>query len=386
MIKKVVLITIFQLVAFLSFCQYCTAVGPSSNLDSNVESVSITGESGTFISYTGCPAILGLEDLTATENVDLIAGNSYTIHVQFGTCGNNFASAGTVYIDFNTDQMFDLSENVGDWSGTPPAALSSFNFTVPAGIQDGVGRIRVLQDESSVNPVNPCASFTWGSVVDFGVTFSGGVDCSGYIGDDRNDPRMISALPFQESHNSSFCYSNQEPVYGSPDVFYQMDVSEFDVDYLKVSLCGSSFDTYLSIQDLDTNILFINDDFDACSPQSQLTLPTAGLDTILIIVQGWGINAGDYEISVEEDISASSESFTLSDLSLYPNPTIDSFKILNLSSAAQYTIHNNVGQKVDAGIIIPNESIAIDDLPAGIYHIETKASENVHIFKLIITE
>jgi GEVED domain/Secretion system C-terminal sorting domain len=384
--KKALLLILCQLIMLVSFGQYCTAIGPSSDLDSNVESVSIVGESGTSISYTGCPAILGLEDLTTTENVTLIAGNSYTIYVQFGTCGNNFASAGNVYIDFNTDGVFDLSENVGDWAGTPPVALSSFNFTVPAGITDGVGRIRVLQDESSVNPVNPCASFTWGSAVDFGVTFTGGVDCIGYIGDDRNDPRMISALPFQESHNSSFCYSNQEPVYGSPDVFYQIDVSDFEVDYLKVSLCGSTFDTYLSVQDLDTNVLFINDDFDACSPQSQLTIPTIGLDTIFIIVQGWGIEAGDYDINIEEDISASLGNTRGTTLTLYPNPIVESFKILNLTTTADYLIYNELGQIIDNGKIKPDEAISIDELPAGIFYLKLSTLDEMKIFKLIVTE
>ncbi|MDP4684196.1 MAG: hypothetical protein NWS40_05860 [Crocinitomicaceae bacterium] len=39
--------------------QYCTNVGPTSDVDSNVESVQLTGEIG-GINYTGCPGVLGL--------------------------------------------------------------------------------------------------------------------------------------------------------------------------------------------------------------------------------------------------------------------------------------------------------------------------------------
>ena len=154
-----------------AIAQYCTTGGPSSTADSNLESFDITGENSTSISYTGCPGVTGVEDQT-TLSVELTVGASYSCDVQFGTCGSNYAGAGEVWIDFDGNQTFDASESIGTWSGTPPATLQNFSFTVPATATVGTHRIRVIQQESGSTPLDPCASFNWGSVTDFSVVIS----------------------------------------------------------------------------------------------------------------------------------------------------------------------------------------------------------------------
>jgi len=154
---------------------YCTDGGPSSEFDSNVENVDLVGENSTIISHAGCPGVPGVEDLTA-QSVDLIAGNTYTIDVQFGTCGGNFPGVGEVWIDYNLDFSFQASESIGTETGTPPFPLSSFTFTVPSDAINGTSRLRVMQQEGGTLPLDPCADFTWGSVMDFEVNISGGVD------------------------------------------------------------------------------------------------------------------------------------------------------------------------------------------------------------------
>ena len=84
-----------------SYSQVCTAVGPSSTFDSNVQSVNLLGDAGTSINYTGCPGVTGLQDLTASQSVSLTTGTPYTANVQFGTCGGNYNSAGEAWIDWN---------------------------------------------------------------------------------------------------------------------------------------------------------------------------------------------------------------------------------------------------------------------------------------------
>lgn len=174
--KKILLLLGCILFVWQSNAQsYCTAgVGPTSTFDSNVESVDLAGDTST-IAYTACPGVAGVEDQTA-QIADLTAGSTYTIDVQFGTCGGNFAGAGEVWIDYNLDFGFQTSESIGTWSGTPPAALSSFTFTVPSDAINGNSRLRVMQFEGGATPLDSCAGFTWGSVVDFGITISGGVD------------------------------------------------------------------------------------------------------------------------------------------------------------------------------------------------------------------
>ena len=153
--------------------QYCAA-GPSSTFDSNVESVVLTGDAATAINYTGCPGVSGLEDLTATQAVSLTAGSPYTANVQFGTCGGNYGGAGEAWIDWNQNFTFEPSESIGTWSGTPPAAITAMSFNVPALAVNGNTVMRVMQQESGSNPLNPCGTYTWGSAVDFTVTVSGG--------------------------------------------------------------------------------------------------------------------------------------------------------------------------------------------------------------------
>jgi hypothetical protein len=148
--------------------QYCVNGGPTNDEDSNVESVEIIGENNTSINYIGCPAVIGIEDQTSLY-VDLNSGSSYTLDVQFGTCDDNYASVGEVWIDFNQDAIFDTSESIGSWSGTPPVSISNFTFTVPSNSLSGYSRIRVIQLEGGSLPIDPCASFQYGSVVDFTV-------------------------------------------------------------------------------------------------------------------------------------------------------------------------------------------------------------------------
>lgn len=164
--------------AFNANAQYCTGGGPTSTIDSNVEQVDITGEATTAISHTGCPGVAGVEDLTG-QLVELQAGNTYNIDVTFGTCGGNYGGAGEVWIDYDQDDTFDPGESIGTSSGTPGTAPwdapVTFNFTVPTGAINGVTRMRVMQREGGTNPLDPCGSYTYGSVMDFSVEVTGGV-------------------------------------------------------------------------------------------------------------------------------------------------------------------------------------------------------------------
>jgi len=161
-----------SLISINLYSQYCTG-GPTSTFDSNTESVDLTGDGGTAIAYAACPGVAGVEDQTALS-ADVTGGTSYTANIQFGTCGGNYGGAGEAWIDWDQNQAFDASESIGTWSGTPPTTLSAFTFTVPATAVNGATRMRVIQQEGGGNPLDPCASFSWGSAVDFTINVSGG--------------------------------------------------------------------------------------------------------------------------------------------------------------------------------------------------------------------
>ena len=161
--------------------QYCEG-GPSSTFDSNIGAASITGENATSISYTGCPAVTGVEDQT-TQVVELIAGSSYTFSITLNTCSaTSYEGAGEVWIDFNQNNVFEPSESIGTatipvFDGGPVTA--SLPFTVPLTAVGGVTRIRAMQLEGGTIPLDPCESFTWGSVVDFSADITAAVaSCS----------------------------------------------------------------------------------------------------------------------------------------------------------------------------------------------------------------
>jgi hypothetical protein len=74
-----------------------------------------------------------------------------------------------VWIDFDQSGNFSPNEVVGTWSGIPPVATNVFNVNVPVNAHNGPTRMRVTQQEATSLPLNPCASFQWGSVMDFGI-------------------------------------------------------------------------------------------------------------------------------------------------------------------------------------------------------------------------
>ena len=156
--------------------QYCTSAGPTSTFDSNIGSVALIRAKQPAYAYTGCPGVVGAEDQT-TQVADVIGGSSYSVDLVYGTCGGPYGNAAEVWIDFNGNQNFDANESIGTWSGTPVSPAVAYSFTVPANALNGTHRIRVMQQEGGAIPLDPCGTFTWGSVTDFSITVSGGSSC-----------------------------------------------------------------------------------------------------------------------------------------------------------------------------------------------------------------
>lgn len=377
MLKPLLLLQAF-LLPQLIFSQYCTSGGPTSYIDSNVETVLLNGENSN-INFTGCPGVIGVQDLT-NNNVFLNAGDTYSIDIHFSTCGGDYAGAGEAWIDFNQDDVFDTSESIGTWSGTPPVSISTFNFTVPSGVSTGSCRLRIMQQEGATNPMDPCASFAWGSVMDFSVYLQNGVDCSTFLGDESSNPIEITTLPFKDTSSTAICYTNNSIVYPSPDVFYKMIVDQF-TQAIVISLCESSFDTYLTIFDGQLNPLFFNDDASGCGFQSRLVLETSNLDTIYIAVEGWGNNMGDYIIDVSYQFVGINEMVNTA-IYIYPNPTNSSFQIKG-TNATSIEIVDNYGRIIEHKKITNNQ-VNVQDLSKGIYFVLIHTNNKIHRKKLII--
>jgi hypothetical protein len=547
------LFTITSLFLYLcSYGQYCTTVGPSQTGDSNTESVILNGVSG-GISYTGCPGVVGLEDLTATQQVVLSANNSYNILCQFGTCSGSFSSHGEAWIDFNGNEIFEPNESILQWQDAQPmTAPQSFSFNVPAGAINGPTRLRVTQQEQASSfPLDPCGAFSWGSTADFTVIiqagtgcftvnsfpynegfetsfgawaqdaqdsidwtrlsggtasagtgptsavqgafytyieasapnypnkvanllspcfdltaladpqlsfkyhmfgadmgrlnlevsvngspwtliwtksgdqtdtwhseilslnaytnatsvqlrFNGitgldftsdiaidaiGINCAGSPGDNKFDAIPISSYPYVDTNNTLICYNNFSLVYNSSDVFY-LAVLDTLKDSLRVSLCGSSFDTHLSIQNMAGDVIFYNDDFTGCGSQSEVLFPTAGLDSIYIVVEGWDNEAGEYILNIDNDYVTPNVAVHYINgqeynLIIYPNPTNS---ILNIDGVTpeQIYLYNMEGRLV-MPVISNANSLDISNLPTGVYILDMIVDEQ-HLREKIIKQ
>lgn len=345
--------------------QYCLNVGPSSTIDSNVETVQLSGVVGA-INYTGCPGVVGLQDLTASSSVTLNAGANYSVTIKWGTCGGIFSGAGTAWIDYNSNYIFETSEIIATWQGSPPFT-GTYPFTVPSGAQNGVTRMRIIQQEGTTLPLNPCATFTWGSATDFSVTIGNGIDCTGYVGDDTTDPIIVSSLPYSGTGDNSYCYSNQNLVYASPDVYYRVNPSPL-MESISVTLCGSGFDTFLSVVETDGNVVAFNDDAEGCGTSSALTFNTEGLGQVYVIVEGWGSEMGEYEILINVNYLSLSESEDV--FGIHPNPAGDLLKYKGLAGNLQVT--SITGSKLVELVTEGLEEIDLSGLSEGVYflHLE----------------
>lgn len=376
---KTIALLLSSLMVTSLYGQYCTTVGPSSNADSNVELVQLTGVIGS-INYTGCPGVVGLQDLTASQSTTLNAGSSYNVTVRFGTCSATFYSgAGSVWIDFNANGVFEALETIGTWQGAAETQLN-FNFTVPAGAQNGFTRMRVTQQEQASLPLNPCAQFTWGSVADFGITIGNGIDCSGYVGDDTADPIIVSTLPYTDSGDNSYCYANDNFVYASPDVYYQINPSPL-MQSINVSLCGSTFDTFLSVVDAMGNVIAFNDDAEGCGTSSALTFETEGLGQVFIIVEGWGNEMGDYDIVINANYLETAD-VHLENIVVFPNPAGHEFYLSGFEGVVD--LYDLSGKKVRSFENIVGESNDLKDLNEGVYFVHFERNGTYYQEKLIL--
>lgn len=376
--RKVTFLLISLFSSLQSHAQYCTTGGPSSTADSNVESVDITGVSGA-ISFVGCPATTGVQLYTA-QTTSLSRGNNFSIDVQFGTCGGNFPGAGQVWIDYNQNFIFETNESIGTWSGSIPTTLSTFNFTVPVGATLGATRMRVMQQESGALPLNPCANFTWGSVTDFVVTIVEGVDCSSYFGDDMSDAILVSSLPYTDNHSNAICYTDQNTVYPSPDVFYKV-MTDPTEPLMRASLCGSSFDTYLTVLAPNGSVIGGNDDALTCAPYSELIFGTTAYSFVYVVVEGWGMQSGDYSLTLDYQVLDLEESI-LDDISIFPNPASTNFTINN-ASQGQLVIHDMRGNEIYAGSVAPFSTVSIEQLTEGIYFVTFTSNAHSITKKLV---
>jgi hypothetical protein len=180
--------------------QYCTTGGATNTFDTQVLGVALNGQSSNInYTFSGCPTgNLGVLNLTATQIANVIPGSNYTVTVTWGSCSSHFGSYGTVWIDWDGNQIFSPTESIATYSsGAGPHTLGVYSFTVPLAANIGNTRMRIMLDESNPHPQNPCASFAYGSVMDFGITVDPGSACTGTPIGGTTTSSLTAACPGQ---------------------------------------------------------------------------------------------------------------------------------------------------------------------------------------------
>jgi hypothetical protein len=118
-------------------------------------------------------------------------------------------------------------------------------------------------------------------------------------GDTIATATVITSLPYSDTGTttgfwndySSSCYTD-----GAPDVVYRLTVPS-TWNAMRVSLCGSSYDTGLQILDASLAEIGCNDDY--CGLQSELeyVIVSPG-QVVYIVVDGFGPASGPYQLEV----------------------------------------------------------------------------------------
>jgi hypothetical protein len=159
---------------------YC-ASNATSTLDEEILNVTF----GTLNNSSTCTTTGGAgstqntySNYTATVAApNIIAGNTYPLSVQIGTCGGNYSNSVKVFIDLNRDGDFlDAGETIYASPGTTVGPhTETASIVIPtAGVVAGVTRMRVISVETSPASINSCGTYTWGETEDYIVNLQTG--------------------------------------------------------------------------------------------------------------------------------------------------------------------------------------------------------------------
>jgi hypothetical protein len=135
---------------------------------------------------------------------------------------------------------------------------------------------------------------------------------------------------------------------------------------VNVSLCGSTFDTFLSVVDAAGNIIAFNDDEESCGTSSELTFNTQGLGLCYIIVEGWGNESGEYTLNIDANYLGQTE-LDNEHVVVSPNPANESILITGFEGKVE--LFDISGKMVKSIADFKGEKILVNDLESGLYNL-----------------
>ena len=152
---------------------FCTPVYTTGCATYNLNSFVITGENGTSIDdlNTGCSSNtidIGYDDRRSLFTpVDLIQEGTYP--VQINSTSTNTLLRASIWIDFNDNGTFELSEQVlTDFTIVASPAFATASIDIPASAAPGIHRMRVRMVYNTTG-IDPCVSYASGETHDYDV-------------------------------------------------------------------------------------------------------------------------------------------------------------------------------------------------------------------------
>ena len=149
--------------------QYCNSRAIST-ADGKIDRVILAGNTTTIDENSSTVCTI-YTDNTTVAAPELTAGSTYTIQIYHGTCAaTQYQKHSTAWIDYNGDEVFDASEQLGAVSVSNfgvSGHVNTMTFTVPSGVCSRSTRLRVVLRESG-NPT-ACGTYTWGETEDYTV-------------------------------------------------------------------------------------------------------------------------------------------------------------------------------------------------------------------------
>jgi len=163
------------------------------------------------------------------------------------------------------------------------------------------------------------------------------------------------------------------------DVWYSYSGDAGDIT---LSLCANTnFDSYLRVYDAcgGTQIAF-NDD--GCGAQSTLTFTADGTSTYYIMVEGFGSNTGNFELTVTCVLNT--DSFDNNNFMVYPNPVKDVLNLSYTSEISTVRVMNMLGQEViSRKLNSANAQVDMSQLSAGTYIVNVTIGDTVKTIKVV---
>ena len=199
-------------------------------------------------------------------------------------------------------------------------------------------------------------------------------ECSGAIA--ISDGEQISGDTTNATNEASDTQN-----FPSNDLWYSY-TGNGQADDVTISLCGSSFDTYLRIFDAcGGTVVDWNDD--SCSLQSEVTFTSDGTSTYIIKVEGYSTANGAFTLAASSTLGI--DDVELSDLKIYPNPVDGNYvTILSPINGTKYIEVFDVSGKMVMDTSINNNTLDVSSINSGFYMIKVTVEGQSKISKLVI--